>query len=209
MTTIYVRGDLPQFSIFNDTHDIKPASNSFTRKGILTEATKGSILLSDLSSDKHSPMFGGKVSSMTTKTVDSLASWAENRARFFRETIRANYIGRVLYDPVNIIIGDPDGINVSKYLDIFPDNWWGSVGFFTEYDNNPGKLFTDLEMYLPYSKPFAVTDHAVSLLKTTRLDFVDASGYTLDLDGGLKFRESSLRDESFEFTLEEGSIESR
>lgn len=209
MTTIYVRGDTPPFSVFNDTHHVVKASDTFTRKGVLVEATKGSVLLSDDDSDRASPMFGGKVSSMTSKTIDSLIAWNESRVEFFRDTLNAEYLGRIMYDPVNIIIGDPTGINVSKYLDIFPDNWWGTLGFFTKYPDNPGKLFTDLEMYLPYSKPFAVTEHAVSLLKTTGLDFVDASGYNLDLDGGLKFRESSLRDESFEFTLEEGDFESR
>jgi len=175
-----------------------------TRYMQMKNAMRGSILISDEPSDKYSPMFAG-TSVKTAGEVESSFLWSSSRSSFYNEKIPGTLLTRVYAEPNNIIIGDPDGVDPRKYIDIFPDNWWGACAYLTEYE--PKKLFTILEMYLYYTKPVAVTDAAVENLRRTGLDFVDAREYTLDRDGGLLFREHTRRSEAFEFLLEEKTIE--
>lgn len=178
--------------------------NGMSRYMHLKNAARGSILISDDPKDKNSPMFAGTCIK-TAMEVESSSNWALSRLDIFTGRL-SNVLSRVYADPNNIIIGDPEGLDPKKYIDIFPDNWWGSCSYLTEYD--PKKLFTILEMYLYYTKPIAVTDKAYEALSRAGLDFVDARGYTLDRQGGLQFRESTRRSESFDFLLEERTIES-
>lgn len=171
----------------------------------LKNAQRGCILISDDTSDANSPLFAG-TTVKSAPEIESSAIWASNRSEFFNKTLPGKILSRVYADPVNIIIGDPNGLDPRKYIDIFPDNWWGSCAYLTEY--SPKKLFTFLEMYLYYTKPVAVTDKAAEILQGIGLDFVDARAYTIDQSGGLLFREYTRRSESFDFLLEEKAIES-
>lgn len=161
-------------------------------------ASIGEFIHSNDPKDRLLPHWAGT----SVKSEESTRAYLEARRRFFEDRLAATYFGRLLTDPVDIIIGDSEGLNPADYIDIFPEGWWQSAGYFTKWE--PRKLFTDLEMYLPYSKPVAVTKEAVETLRRIRLDFVDASEYPLSMKGGLMFREATLRDENFEFTAERG-----
>lgn len=186
-------------------HAVLKYDSSMSRIMQLKNAYRGSILISDSDLDKHSPLFVGTCNK-TLKEVVASAEWAKNRISFFTDRIPAKILTRTYVDPINIIVGDPEGLNPREYINVFPDNWWGSCAYLESYD--PRKLFTILEMHLYYTKPIAVTDRAVEILSGTGLDFVDARAYTLDQKGGLLFRESTRRSESFDFLLEERDIDS-
>lgn len=149
---------------------------------------KGSILFSDEESDTYSPIYVGKLSDAVGKAKD-MVIYMEGRLAFFKNQLPANYVGRVFDDPKNIIVGDSGNLIISNYTSIVPENWWGSLGFLTEYE--PRKLFTSLEMYLPNSTPIAVTQKAYEALATIGIDFVDAREYPLTIAGGLQFREAT------------------
>lgn len=188
-----------------DSHIVDISNKPISRYMHLKNAYRGSIFIGDDELDKNSPMFVGT----TLKTFDEVKSsleWSKNRAKFFSDRFPAEIMTRVYADPTNIIVGDPEGVDPRDFINIFPDNWWGSCAYLTSYD--PKKLFTILEMYLYYTKPVAVTDKAADTLSRIGLDFVDAREYTLDKKGGLLFREYTRRSESFDFLLEEKPIES-
>jgi len=186
-------------------HTVLRYDKDMSRIMQLKNAYKGSILISDSDSDKNSPLFVGTCHKTLNEVIAS-AEWAKNRISYFTDRVPAKILTRTYVDPINIIVGDPEGLNPREYINIFPDNWWGSCAYLESYD--PKKLFTILEMYLYYTKPVAVTDRAVELLSGAGLDFVDAREYTLDQKGGLLFRESTRRSESFDFLLEERDIDS-
>lgn len=188
-----------------DTHVVDITEKPISRYMHMKNAYRGNVLIGDEDSDKNSPMFVG-TTIKTFEEVKSSLDWSKNRAKFFSERFPAEILTRVYADPTNIIIGDPEGVDPRDFIDIFPDNWWGSCAYLTSYD--PKKLFTILEMYLYYTKPIAVTDTAAETLSRIGLDFVDAREYTLDRKGGLLFREYTRRNESFDFLLEEKPIES-
>lgn len=186
-------------------HPISNLPSNMSRYMHLKNAYRGNILISDAPEDVHSPMFVGT----TVKSggeIQASADWAVNRVEFFKNSVPSEVLTRVYSDPVNILVGDPTGFNPRDYIDIFPDNWWGSCAYLLEY--SPKKLFTTLEMYLYYTKPVAVTDLAYEHLSKVGLDFVDAREYTLDRKGGLLFREYTRRSEAFDFSLEERQVES-
>lgn len=151
-------------------------------------ATKGTILFSDRPEDEQSPLYVGKLEDAVIRAKD-MAGYMEGRLSFFNNKLPANYVGRVYDDPKNIIVGDSGKIPMKALVDIVPDNWWGSLGFLTEYE--PRKLFTVLEMYLPNSNPIAISQSAYEALTATGLDFVDAREYPFTREGGLRFREST------------------
>lgn len=206
MTVIFVNSDDKYISALQEalpSHTIMKLPK-MSRYMHLKNASRGSILISDAPEDKNSPMFAGTCLK-TASEVESSANWSASRKTFYDNRL-PNVMSRVYADPNNIIIGDPDGLDPKKYIDVFPENWWGSCAYLTKYD--PKKLFTILEMYLYYTKPVAVTDKAFDSLSRAGLDFVDARAYTLTEQGGLLFRESTRRSESFDFLLEERTIES-
>lgn len=153
-------------------------------------AIRGSVLFSDSEEDQESPMYVGKLEDAVGK-AKNVVEYMEGRLSFFRNKLPANYVGRVFDDPKNIIIGDSGSLYLHKYTEILPNNWWGSLGFLTEYD--PHKLFTILEMYLPNCTPIAVTQKAHDALSLSSIDFVDARAYPLNEKGGLQFREATSR----------------
>ena len=153
-------------------------------------AVRGTILFSDDEEDQQSPLYVGKLEDALGKAKDMVV-YMEGRLAFFKNKLPANYVGRVYDDPKNIIVGDSGSLQIHKYTNIVPDNWWGSLGFLTEYEDR--KLFTALEMYLTNSTPIAVTQKAFEALSKTGIDFVDAREYPLTVEGGLQFREATSR----------------
>ena len=151
-------------------------------------AVRGTILFSDDEGDQQSPLYVGKLEDALGKAKDMVV-YMEGRLAFFKNKLPANYVGRVYDDPKNIIVGDSGSLQIHKYTNIVPDNWWGSLGFLTEYEDR--KLFTALEMYLTNSTPIAVTQKAFEALSKTGIDFVDAREYPLTVEGGLQFREAT------------------
>lgn len=155
-------------------------------------AVQGTILYGSDVESTESPMFAGLLDESVLSRVKADIDYTEGRRGFFANRIPANYVGRIHDDPKNLIVGNPDGLDIKPYLGILPEDWWGSLGFITEY--SPKKLFTICEMYLTYSKPIAVTKAAVENLKKTGLDFVDATEYPLTQEGGILLRGATRRD---------------
>ena len=178
-------------STLNSEQAVAASSNKTIKRDMHHKlASKGTILFSDREEDMNSPMYVGKLEDALGKSK-SMVIYMEGRLAFFKNKLPVNYMGRVYDDPKNIIIGDSGSLPIYKYTEISPDNWWGSLGFLTEYE--PKKLFTALEMFLPNSTPVAVTQKAYEALSVTKIDFVDAREYPLTVEGGLMFREATTR----------------
>jgi hypothetical protein len=162
-------------------------------------ARSGAILLSDDVQDTYSPLYANKLNTPFTQ-ISASVSYALGKKEYFDKNFPAGYLGRIDITPTNLIIGDPDYCPVDKLLDIGVKDWWGTSGFLTSYD--PKKLFTILEMHLPFTYPVAVSAEAAMYLSTLNIDFLDASKYTLDENGGFELRRLTRRNDSADVIME-------
>lgn len=182
-----VRKELPEGQALVAKWD-RPISRDIQHKF----AADGVILYGSDEESRQSPMFAGLLDYTVLSRVKADIEYTANRRGFFKNRFPANYVGRVHDDPVNLIIGDPEGFTIKPFLENLPESWWGPIGFITEY--NPRKILSICEMHLPYSKPIAISKLAVDALKAARLDFVDATEYPFTKEGGLRLQAATMRD---------------